>query len=175
MDPIPSVDKVYSLLIQDEKQRSIRQGSNNGPFVESTALATKAIIHGSKTFKKGKEGPTCSHCGLLGHTIEKCYKIHGYTPGYKTKAQANQVLSLDSVQEFSATTTYSPFPFTMESCQKFLAMIGGSDAQTNPIAMANNVSLNQASTSQPTPLAGNLKHSIFSTKLVNRIAFGNST
>ena len=53
-------------------------------------------------------------------------------------------------------------------------MIGGSDAQTNPIAMANNISLNEASTSQSTPLAGNLKHSIFSAKLVNRTAFDNS-
>ncbi|XP_023895780.1 uncharacterized protein LOC112007643 [Quercus suber] len=175
MDPIPSVDKVYSLLIHDEKQRSIGQGSSsNGPFVESIALAAKAIIRGYKTFKKGKERPTCSHCGLLGHTVKKCYKIHGYPPGYKTKARANQVLSLDSVQD-SAASTQSSFPFTMEQCQKLLAMIGGSNAQNNPIAMANNVSFNQASTSQSTPLAGNLKHSIFSAKLVNMTAFGNST
>ncbi|XP_075646331.1 uncharacterized protein LOC142617361 [Castanea sativa] len=176
MDLIPSVDKVYSLLIQDQKQRSIGQGSSKGPFVESTALAAaKTMIHGSKSFKRGKERPTCSHYGLLGHTIEKCYRIHGYPPGYKTKALANQVLSLDSVQESATATTSSPFPFTLEQCQKLLAMIGGSDAQTNPIAMAKNVSLNQASTSQSTPLAGNLKHSIFSAKLVNRTAFGNST
>ena len=142
MDPIPSVDKVYSLLIQDEKQRSIGQGSSNGPFVESTALAAKAFIHGSKTFKKGKERPTCSHCGLLGHTVEKCYKIHVYPLGYKTKAWANQVLSLDSVQESAAATTQSPFPFTMEQCQKLIAMIGGSETQNNPIAMANNIFLN---------------------------------
>ena len=90
MDPIPSVDKVYSLLVQDERQRSVGH-SNNGPFVESTALAAKTMNFGSgsKTFKKGKERPTCSHCGLLGHTVEKCYKIHGYPPGYKTKARAN--------------------------------------------------------------------------------------
>ena len=107
MDPIPSVDKVYSLLIQDEKQRSVGQGSNNGPFVESITLTAKVVNlgSGSKTFKKGKEGPTCSHCGLLGHTVEKCYKIHGYPLGYKTKARANQVSSLDFVQEFVATPT----------------------------------------------------------------------
>ena len=149
--------------------------SSNGPFVESIALAAKVFIHGSKTFRKGKERPTCSHCGLLGHTIEKCYKVHGYPPRYKTKAQANQVLFLDSIQELAAATTQSPFPFTLEQCQKLLAMIGGSDAQTNPIAMAKNISLNQASTSQSTPLAGNLKHSIFSAKLVNRTTFDNST
>ena len=57
MDPIPSVEKVFSLLIQDEKQRSVRQGSNNGPFVESTALAAKTMNLDSKIFKKGKEKP----------------------------------------------------------------------------------------------------------------------
>ena len=41
--------------------------------------------------------------------------------------------------------------------------------------MPYNVSFNQASTSQSTPLASNLKHSIFSAKLVNRTAFGNDT
>ncbi|XP_030949207.1 uncharacterized protein LOC115973109 [Quercus lobata] len=130
---------------------------------------------GSKTFKKGKEGPTCSHCGLLGHTVEKCYKIHGYPPGYKTKARANPVSSLDFVQEFVATPTPQQFPFTMEQCQKLLAMIGGSDSHNSSIAMANSVSSNQASTSQSTILAGNLKHSIFSAKLVNRFVFGGST
>ena len=50
------------------------------------------------------------------------------TPGYKTKAWANQVLSLNSIQESVAATTQSSFPFTMEQCQKLLAMIGGFDA-----------------------------------------------
>ena len=66
MDPIPFVEKVYSLLIQDEKQRSVGQGSNIGPFVESTALAAKAMNLDSKTFKRGKEKPICSHYGLRG-------------------------------------------------------------------------------------------------------------
>ncbi|KAL4599115.1 hypothetical protein ACB092_11G103900 [Castanea dentata] len=85
MDPIPPVDKVYTLLIQEKRQRSVGQGSNNGPFVESTTLAAKSMTLSPKNSKKGKEIPTCSHCGLLCHTVEKCYKIHGYPSGYKTK------------------------------------------------------------------------------------------
>ena len=54
-------------------------------------------------------------------------------------------------------------------------MIGGNDAQNNAIAMANNVSFNQGSTSQSTTLVGNLKHFIFFAKLMNRTAFGNDT
>ena len=128
MDPIPFVEKVYSLLIQDEKQRSVGQGSNIGPFVESTALVAKAMNLDSKTFKRGKEKSTCSHYGLRGQTMEKCYKLHGYPPSYKTKPRANQVSSFDAAQDSVAITTQQAFPFTMEQCQKMLAMIGGTDA-----------------------------------------------
>ena len=96
MDPIPPVDKVYSLLIQEERQRSVGQGSNNDPFVESTTLVAKSVTLGPQNSKKGNERPTCSHCGLLGHTDEKCYKIHGYPFGYKTKSRANQASTLKS-------------------------------------------------------------------------------
>lgn len=27
----------------------------------------------------------CSHCGYLGHSVDGCYKIHGYPPGFKHK------------------------------------------------------------------------------------------
>ena len=77
MDPLPPINKVYSLLIQEERQRSI--GRSSGPFVESTALAAKVTgtgstaSNGSKNYKgKGRDRPICSHCGLQGHPVEKC-------------------------------------------------------------------------------------------------------
>ena len=76
INPILFVEKVFSLLIQDKKQRLVGQGSNSGPFVESIALAAKTMNLDSKTFKKAKEKPTCNYYGLHGHTMEKCYKLH---------------------------------------------------------------------------------------------------
>ena len=105
INPIPFVEKVFSLLIQDEKQRLVGQGSNNGPFVESIALAVKTMNLDSKTFKKAKEKPTCNHCGLCGHTMEKCYKLHSYPSGYKTKPRANQVFSFNGAQDSVTVTT----------------------------------------------------------------------
>lgn len=29
--------------------------------------------------------PLCTHCGLSSHTVDKCYKVHGYPPGFKSK------------------------------------------------------------------------------------------
>ncbi|XP_061356866.1 uncharacterized protein LOC133301265 isoform X2 [Gastrolobium bilobum] len=46
------------------------------------AFAVKAdsSIKGSR-----KERPFFTHCQLHGLTIERCYKLHGYPPGYKVK------------------------------------------------------------------------------------------
>lgn len=103
---------------------------------------------------------------LLGYAVEKCYKIHGYPTGYKTKSRnptANQVSCSEMVLEVVPSSAYSMFPFTLEQFQKLLAMIEGSDAQPNPIGMTNNVSYNA---SQSRPLAGNtiLNQALFDTK-----------
>ncbi|XP_030974852.1 uncharacterized protein LOC115994750 [Quercus lobata] len=89
MDPIPSMGKVFSLLIQDEKQRKV--GKKNS--IESSALAVKAN-GSSKSFNKAKSGkPQCTHCGVSGHVVDKCYKLYGYPPGYKFKNKGSQATS----------------------------------------------------------------------------------
>ena len=94
MDPMPPINKVFSLIRQEERQRSIGSlnGSLNNPFVESTALLCKSEVpkYGANKQSIGhkKERPMCTHCGLLGHTMDKCYKLHGFPPGYKTRGKA---------------------------------------------------------------------------------------
>ena len=98
MDPLPSINRVYSLLIQDESQRSI--GHSTGAYIESTALATKSsaqVVGFGNTYgnnssakgnkNRGKGRPVCSHCGVTDHTIEKSYKLHDYPPAYKPKGK----------------------------------------------------------------------------------------
>ena len=79
MEPTPSIDKAFSLVIQGERQRSL--GFNLSSLVEITTLVVKnqSFIHGSsfasspsKNFKgnAGKGRPICSHCGKLCHIKE---------------------------------------------------------------------------------------------------------
>ena len=89
MDPLPSVNKSHSLFIQEEMQRSV----TNSVRVEFTVLAAKSFNNNPK----GKDRPLCTHCGKLGHTVVKCYKLHGFPPGYKFKNKnmmAHQVLAV---------------------------------------------------------------------------------
>ena len=74
INPIPTLSKVFSLLLQDEKQRKVGKKFN----AESSTLAVKNGGSSTKGFTKGKSGrPQCIHCGLLGHVVDKCYKLHG--------------------------------------------------------------------------------------------------
>ena len=45
-----------------------------------------------------KETHFCTHYNIPGHTVDKCYKLHGYVLGYKHKGKgssnANQVLAI---------------------------------------------------------------------------------
>ncbi|KAA8520102.1 hypothetical protein F0562_014358 [Nyssa sinensis] len=36
-----------------------------------------------------RDGPYCTHCKILGHTVDHCYKIHGYPLGYKFRSNNN--------------------------------------------------------------------------------------
>ena len=98
METIPSLDKAFSLVIQEERQRAL--GFNVNSSVESTALAIKnqgfnqsSIFFGNagKNIKGngGKGRPICSHCGKVGHVMEKCYKLVGFPLGYKQKGKVS--------------------------------------------------------------------------------------
>ena len=69
-------------------------GSSN-TYIESTALAVKgynstSFFFGGKN-SKGKDRPVCTHCGKLRHTVEKCFKLHGFPPGFKLKGKTSMV------------------------------------------------------------------------------------
>ncbi|KAE8733468.1 hypothetical protein F3Y22_tig00001120pilonHSYRG00022 [Hibiscus syriacus] len=77
MDPLPPISKVFSLVVQEENQRNMQ----SLPPISEPAFAVKAYP-GTNT---RKNITLCSHCNLLGHTKDRCYKLIGYPPGYNSK------------------------------------------------------------------------------------------
>lgn len=48
------------------------------------------------TYKSSnRDYPFCTHCNCQGHTIDKCYKVNGYRPGYKPKSKSNHVVAVN--------------------------------------------------------------------------------
>ena len=121
MEPLPSINKVYSLLIQEERQRNV---GNSNVHIESTALVVKgsnsnSSFSGGKT-SRGKDRPICSHCGKLGHTMEKCFKLHGFPPGFKPKGNTSMVNQVgfqdNTVEKGQSSNDATQFSFTQEQC-----------------------------------------------------------
>ena len=87
MDPLPPINKVFSLITQEERQRKV--GSQSILAVESTnTMAFTAKYEGPTSVPhvyKGqkKERPFCTHFQYHDHTVEKYYKLHRYPPSFK--------------------------------------------------------------------------------------------
>ena len=108
MEPLPGINKVFSLVHNHEKQKGvgILPLPVGLPTVGSTALLSRLDNSMNQVYSHPNLGstagpaallsrfdnrqsqyprrdkPTCSHCGFKGHTVDKCYKLHGYPPGF---------------------------------------------------------------------------------------------
>jgi hypothetical protein len=87
IDPLPPINRVFALVLQEECQReafaSVGYFSHNSAAMMSKVSSSSSNNHFGKTQAQNKVKPTCSHCGIVGHTVEKCYRVHGYPPGFK--------------------------------------------------------------------------------------------
>ncbi|XP_020882872.1 uncharacterized protein LOC110228907 [Arabidopsis lyrata subsp. lyrata] len=88
LKPIPNIEEAFNMLAQDERQKSIKPSSrvDSVAFQATTDVdAENAYIAAYNTMRSAQK-PVCTNCGKLGHTVQKCYKIIGYPPGYKVNA-----------------------------------------------------------------------------------------
>ena len=87
MEPTPPLNKVFSLVVQEERQRSLTT-SNSPAFtapVSSRFQAASRASSPTNSSRSRKDRPLCTHCNILGHTVDRCYKIHGYPPGFRNR------------------------------------------------------------------------------------------
>ncbi|CAA7015851.1 unnamed protein product [Microthlaspi erraticum] len=85
---IPELSEVYNLLDQDHSQRSFSPVQNATAFQMTVPdPAPSSVNAASAPYRSNPNRPICSHCGYNGHTIETCYKIHGYPIGFKHKSK----------------------------------------------------------------------------------------
>ena len=66
--------------------------------MDSTVLAAKlSNDHHSINFGgKGKDRPVCTHCGKTGHTVDKCYKLHGFLSRFNFKNKSSMAHQVSS-------------------------------------------------------------------------------
>ncbi|XP_059446664.1 uncharacterized protein LOC132178232 [Corylus avellana] len=130
MDPLPPINKVFSLVVQEESQRQIFIGSMTSNPAD---LITKSVPTQQNRFPKQmtrRDKPVCTHCGISGHTIDKCYKLHGFPPGFKftkrpyfSPSSSVNYAAQTHGKHFSATPQVPQLPITVEQCQRLLEFL----------------------------------------------------
>ncbi|KAJ9185480.1 hypothetical protein P3X46_005113 [Hevea brasiliensis] len=96
LDSLPSINKVFSLIVQQERQMDLGED-----------FSSKALVNTKYQFNKNFSGNSsnvkvCTYCGKQRHTVDTCYKKHGFPPGYKFKnsgSSTNQVTVEDQPLE----------------------------------------------------------------------------
>ena len=70
MEPIPPINKVFSFVVQEEKQREVGiTAISTAPMAFAVRSdASKAVVDKSKQIKK--DHPVCAHCGVVGLTMD---------------------------------------------------------------------------------------------------------
>lgn len=85
---VPELSEIYNLLDQDFNQRNILPVMNATAFQVSAPAPTVPVINATQSNAPAKQSRlVCAHCGYNGHTMDTCYKIHGYPVGFKHKGK----------------------------------------------------------------------------------------
>ncbi|XP_056860048.1 uncharacterized protein LOC130508513 [Raphanus sativus] len=105
MKPRPSLAEIYNMLDQDESQRivgSTQRVTNPAAFQLQDSLTTdnNPVLLSQRSYQKVK----CSYCSRLGHTVDKCYKKHGYPPRMFKGRKPNTVASTNMAITQSVNT-----------------------------------------------------------------------
>nr|XP_016490143.1 PREDICTED: uncharacterized protein LOC107809948 [Nicotiana tabacum] len=155
--PLPSIGHAYSLVIQDEKQREI-YATHAYPGESASFIATNQSGNFRKfnenkmqktSFESKRNTEICSYCKKPGHSIDKCYMIHGFPADFKftrqkrfqVGTQANNAFLSNENSEQGAENTTGVQNLTKENVAELLQLlqqikmgqnsVGTSDAATN--------------------------------------------
>ncbi|KAM1479790.1 hypothetical protein ACFX2I_027022 [Malus domestica] len=74
MDPLPAVNKAFSLIIQDEKQRAVSiHAPGRSSITDAAAFAVRDNMRNSgRNFSPRNSHLKCGRCDATGHTSETC-------------------------------------------------------------------------------------------------------
>ncbi|XP_016572935.1 uncharacterized protein LOC107870802 isoform X1 [Capsicum annuum] len=107
MNPSPSINQAYAMIVSDEGQRYAGiLGSNPVSTGYESAMFSKGVgsivynksgVQQGQRFKKNYNLP-CEVCKIRGHTKENCWKVVGYPPDFKSKKYGHNAVCSAAVE-----------------------------------------------------------------------------
>jgi hypothetical protein len=141
-DPLPTINKAYSLVLCHEKQSEVTTGKSLAQ-PEAAAFAVKNSSHETETeqrcsrcnrtnhnTKDCRAHLRCTFCRWKGHTAEYCRKKKAVTEAEFNMAisKGNQVASHENKRK------EMDFPFTPDECKQILSMLKTKTSSVNHVS-----------------------------------------
>ncbi|KAG7577896.1 Retrotransposon Copia-like N-terminal [Arabidopsis thaliana x Arabidopsis arenosa] len=146
LKPMPNIEEAFNIVTQDERQKTIRPTTR----VDNVAFQAVVPMNGSDQYTVSENAyiaayntarpmqkPVCTNCGKVGHTIQKCYKIIGFPPGYKINATGYNQKTNSQVQFQPRMQMPSFQPRAPQQSQMQLQMVPYSTSMQKANAIAN--------------------------------------
>nr|KYP70921.1 Retrovirus-related Pol polyprotein from transposon TNT 1-94 [Cajanus cajan] len=156
MDPIPPISKIFSYVVQQERQLL---GSN---FVANTITKT-AIINAASSV-------TCTYCGKQGHAENVCYRKHGFPSNHENKTNKgvykasigktsivnSTVTDECKTNDQQQATITQDYRFTPQQYQVLMDLIQQctNDSSASPSPSTNHIHSVSSCSTQPSPPPG---------------------
>ncbi|XP_075112712.1 uncharacterized protein LOC142182342 [Nicotiana tabacum] len=145
MDPLPTMNKAYSMLMERESQRSMANAVVPAENDEMTTLLTTKRLNNQKPRKN--YNLLCDYNKMKGHGREGCYKLIGYPDDFKFKKKfgsntAHNAMTWEFMPQVAGgrgqdTFKVPPIPhFTAEQYNQIIKLI---NKENMPKASANMV------------------------------------
>ena len=98
LELLPNINKVFSLVIQQERELNLSldskillaKGSRPAGFTagsqnlsQDSSASSQNFSQGSFAGSKPSNTKHCTFCNKPRHTEETCYRKHGFPPGFK--------------------------------------------------------------------------------------------
>jgi len=123
MDPLLSMNKVYSLIIQQERQFLSKNGEttkmivvahgssassgggSHGHYGSSNKISQNSQVKSWTKDDQHYNSKKCINCSRRGHIIDECHRLHGFPPGYKKRESSVNNVTTSEIADESETLT----------------------------------------------------------------------
>ena len=111
MRPFPDINIAFSLLTQQERQmyneisdsRTFLNTSDQSNFYGRGQTRGRGMRgQPMNTGGRGQSQKVYTYCKKIGHTIDTCYKKHGFSPHMKQRRSINNITQDDAKEEDNA-------------------------------------------------------------------------
>lgn len=121
---LPDVTEVYRMLLQEESHKEL---SKVPILSEPMAFSTDK----RKYNEKGKKPSYfCDNCKISGHSIERCFKIHGYPNKNKPNTNKKYVAAAKNGEDSELSVEGNPFGLSSEQFSNLLSFLEKRDNST---------------------------------------------